>query len=400
MADRSADDTGTIHPRVAELAPQITEWRHQLHRRPELDFDVHETANFVAGRLRDFGCDEVVEGIGRTGVVGLIVGQQTNGSAGRTIGLRSDMDALPIVESSGVAYASETSGRMHACGHDGHMAMLLGAARVLCETRDFKGRIAVIFQPAEETRGGGREMVEDGLMERFAIDEVFGMHNMPGIDIGRFAICPGPIMASVDTFDIMLTGQGGHAAMPHLCIDTNLAAAHLVVNLQSIAARRTDPTSAVVVSITTIRSDGDTYNVLPQTVRLKGTLRALDPDVRTRCGALVREIAAGTAATFGVACDVDYESGYPVTVNASAAADLAGAAAARIVGDERVDRQVTPCMGAEDFSYMLEARPGAFIFIGNGDSPGLHHPSYDFNDASLQPGCSYWIALAHQALAD
>ncbi len=387
-----------VHPRIGELLPEITDWRHRLHRHPELDFAVDDTAAFIVERLREFGCDEVVEGIGRTGVVGLIIGRDADGGAGRTIGLRSDMDALPIIEASGVAYASTIEGRMHACGHDGHMAMLLGAARVLCETRDFAGRVAVIFQPAEETSGGGREMVEDGLMERFDIDEVFGMHNMPGIALGRFAICPGPIMASVDTFDITLTGRGGHAAMPHLCIDTNLAAAHLIINLQSIAARRIDPTCPLVLSVTTIASDGDTYNVLPETVRLKGTLRALDKNVRAQGEALVAQIASDTATSFGAGAEVDYHHGYPVTVNTEAAARVAGEVAAGLVGDTCVDQAVTPCMASEDFSYMLEARPGAFMFIGNGDSAGLHHPSYDFDDTSLAPGCSYWIALAHQVL--
>ena len=400
--DGQARASGGIHPRISELLPEITAWRHALHQEPELDFAVEKTAGFVAERLREFGCDEVVEGIGRTGVVGLIVGKglaSSGDTASRTIGLRSDMDALPIREATDLDYASNIHGRMHACGHDGHMAMLLGATRVLCETRDFSGRIAVIFQPAEETSGGGREMVEDGLMERFAIEEVYGMHNFPGIALGTFALRPGPIMAGVDTFDIELTGRGGHAAMPHLCVDTNLAAAHLVINLQSIAARRVDPVTPVVVSITTINSEGDAYNVLPQiVVRLRGTVRALEENTREQARELVAEICSGTAATFGIEARLDYQVGYPVTVNAEQPAQFAGEVAAGVAGNEHVDTEVVPSMGAEDFSYMLNARPGAFIFIGNGDSAALHHPAYDFNDANLEPGCSYWITLARQAL--
>ena len=288
-----------VKNRFAELLPEITAWRRDIHENPELLFDTHRTAALVAARLREFGCDEVVEGIGRTGVVGVIRGKSDTG--GRVIGLRADMDALPIREATGLPYASKVAGKMHACGHDGHTAMLLGAAKYLAETRNFDGAAVVIFQPAEEGGGGGREMVADGMMERFGIQEVYGMHNMPGIPVGQFAIRPGAMMAAADQFEVVVTGKGGHAAKPHDCIDSTLVAAHLVIALQSIASRNVDPLKQVVVSVCTFRTESEAFNVIPQTVLLRGTVRTMDPAVQDFVEARVTAIVAGTAATFGAA---------------------------------------------------------------------------------------------------
>lgn len=376
--------------------PEIVAWRREIHSHPELDFAVERTAGFVAGKLREFGVDEIVEGVGRTGVVGLIHGRSTG--SGRVVGLRADMDALPIVEASGVGWASETRGKMHACGHDGHTAMLLGAAEALAASREFDGTVALIFQPAEEGGGGGREMVEDGMMERFGIDRVFGMHNMPGMPVGHFAIRHGPLMACADQFDITVEGRGGHAAMPHTCIDPVVVSAHLIVALQTIASREVRPTEPVVVTVTTINVDGDAYNVIPQTVHLRGTVRAFSDELREHARRRVTEIAEGLSATFGARACVDYEMGYPPTVNDPAETDFVIGVATRVVGADKVDPDKAPVMGAEDFSYMLNARPGAFIFIGNGETAALHHPAYDFNDEALGAGCRYWIELVAQAL--
>ena len=382
--------------RFAELAPAITEWRRELHRHPELEFDTHRTAALVAERLAAFGCDEVATGIGRTGVVGVIRGRSDG--AGRVIGLRADMDALPITETSGVAWASQSPGKMHACGHDGHTAMLLGAAQYLAETRNFDGTAVVIFQPAEEGGGGAKVMVDEGLMERFGIQEVYGMHNRPGLPIGSFALCPGPIMASADQFTIVVTGTGTHAGMPHCGVDTTLIGSQIVVALQSIVARQVDPVKSAVVSVTSFRTESETYNVIPERVELRGTVRTLDPGVQDLVEARVRELVPGIAAALGGRAEVDYERGYPVTVNAARETGFAAAVAAAVSGAERVDAAAAPVTGAEDFSFMLERRPGAFIFMGNGDTAGLHHPDYDFNDEAIPVGCSYWVKLVETAL--
>lgn len=373
---------------------EISEWRRQLHQVPELNYDVFKTAAFVAGKLREFGCDEVVEGIGRTGVVGVIKG---NG-AGRTIGLRSDMDALPIFEETNLPYRSTTPGQMHACGHDGHMAMLLGAARRLARSRDFSGRIVVVFQPAEEGGAGGRAMVQDGLMERFAIDEIYGMHNMPGMPIGKFAIRPGPFMAATDTFDITVTGRGGHAAKPNDTVDPVVIAAQIVIGLQTIISRNVDPVKAAVISVTRIRG-GDAYNVIPQAVTLSGTCRSLLPEIRDLIEVRLGEVARGIAAAHGAVAEVRYSRNYPVTVNHASQTDHAIRAARAVVGEAAVEANRAPLMGGEDFAYMLEKRPGAMIFTGNGDSAGLHHPAYDFNDHAIGPGVAYWDRLARDRLA-
>ncbi len=383
-----------VKNRIADLQPEIAAWRQDFHRHPELLFEVHRTAGKVADLLRDFGCDEVVPGIGRTGVVGVIRGK-TNAS-GRTIGLRADMDALPIIEATGVDYASTSPGKMHACGHDGHTAMLLGAAKYLAETRNFDGTAVVIFQPAEEGGGGGREMVQDGMLDRWAVDEVYGMHNMPGIAVGSFAIRPGAMMASADQFDITLTGKGGHAAKPHDCIDTMVVAAQVIVMLQTIASRGVDPMKQVVVSVCTVTTDSTAHNVIPHTVVLKGTVRAMDPAVQDFAERRVREIAEGTAATLGARADVDYRRGYPVTVNAPENTVFAADVARAISG--KVDIDTPPLMGAEDFSFMLNARPGAYIFVGNGDTAMVHHPAYNFDDTAIPFGSSWYAGMVEARL--
>lgn len=380
------------------LVPQITEWRRDIHQHPELGYEVHRTAAFVAEKLRSFGIDDVVEGIGRTGVVGVINGCGASSAGGKTIALRADMDALPIEESSGVPWTSGDVGKMHACGHDGHTAMLLGAARALADARDFDGRVVVVFQPAEEGGGGGQAMVQDGLIDRFGIDEIYGMHNMPGMPVGDFALRPGPLMACADQFDIHIEGVGGHAAMPHTCIDPVVVASHTVLALQSIVSRTLRPTDPMVVSVTSIQSGPESYNVIPQHIHIKGTLRAYEEEVRVMGKRRIHEIVEGTAALHGATATVSYEDGYPPTVNDADKARFCADVARSIVGDKRVDDDRTPVMGAEDFSYMLNERPGAFIFIGNGDSASLHHPNYDFNDDAIAYGCRYWLALVEQSL--
>ncbi|RFC67903.1 MULTISPECIES: M20 aminoacylase family protein [Mesorhizobium] len=380
--------------RAAELQNEVTEWRRHLHRNPELMFDVFETSDFVAAKLAEFGCDEIVRGLGRTGVVGIIQGSK---GSGETVGLRADMDALPIIETTGKPYASETNGKMHACGHDGHTAMLLGAAKYLAETRNFAGRIAVIFQPAEEGGGGGNEMVKDGMMERFGISQVFGMHNMPGLPVGQFAIRSGAIMAATAEFTINVRGRGGHAAIPHKNIDPIVIASQLVMNIQTIASRTTNPLESVVVSVTKIHG-GDAYNVIPEVVELAGTVRTLKEDVARRTEERLRAICAGVADANEAIIDLDFDPNYPVTFNHPEQTVFAGNIAADIAGEQNLTRSMQPLMGGEDFSYMLNARPGAFIFIGNGDSANLHHPAYDFNDEAIPYGISYWVRLAESAL--
>jgi amidohydrolase len=381
--------------RAAEMQDEIAAWRRDIHQMPELGFDVHRTADRVAASLREFGVDEVVTGLGRTGVVGIIRGRL---GAGSTVGLRADMDALPISEATGKAYASRIPGRMHACGHDGHTAMLLGASKYLAETRNFAGSVAVIFQPAEEGGGGGKEMVDAGMMDRFGIGKVFGMHNMPGLPVGEFAIRPGPIMAATAEFRISITGRGGHAAMPHRAIDPIVAASHLVIALQTIAARTVDPIESVVVSVTKFHA-GDAYNVIPENVELAGTVRSLKPEVAAMAHERLVALCEGISAAHGARAAVEYRPNYPVTFNHAGETTFAGDVATAVAGESRVHRAMQPVMGGEDFSYMLEARPGAFIFIGNGDTANLHHPAYDFNDEAIPHGVSYWVRLAETALA-
>ncbi len=376
-----------VKNRFAEMLPQITAWRHDFHQHPELMFDVQRTAGKVADLCHSFGADQVVTGIGRTGVVVVIKGKTD--TRGRVIGLRADMDALPIHEQSGVAYASQTPGKMHACGHDGHTAMLLGAAQYLAETRNFDGTAVLIFQPAEEGGGGGREMVEAGMMDRFGIQEVYGLHNMPGIPAGQFAIRSGPMMAAADRFEIVVTGTGGHAAKPQDCVDSLLVASHIVVALQTIASRNVDPLGQVVVSVCTVATDSQGDNVIPQIVTLRGTVRTMDKAVQDLVERRLSQIALGTAAALGAVAQVTYRRGYPVTVNAETNTGYAAEVAAMVAGS--VDTDTAPMMAAEDFSYMLNARAGAYIFLGNGDTPMVHHPAYVFDDTIIPAGCS-WLA--------
>ena len=381
--------------RIADLHPEITAWRRDIHAHPELAYDVHRTAGVVAEKLRNFGCDDVVTGIGRTGVVGVIRGART-GSV-RTIGLRADMDALPIEEANEVPYKSTVPGKMHACGHDGHTAMLLGAARYLAETRNFAGTAVVIFQPAEEGGGGGRSMVQDGLMERFGIEEVYGMHNFPGLPVGQFALRPGPLMAAADRILIEIEGCGAHAARPHLGKDTVLVGAQIVNQIQSIVSRNVDPLEAAVITVTLFQA-GTTDNVIPQTAILRGTARSLTPKVRDLVESRLQQMVPAIAQAHGATAKLTYRRDYPVTRNHEEQTVFATSVAGEIAGPERVNDRAPPVMGAEDFSYMLEARPGAMIFVGNGDTAGLHHPRYDFNDEAIPVGTSYWVRLVERAL--
>ena len=378
-----------IKNRIADMAPEIAAWRHELHANPELRFEEHRTSAFVADKLAEFGCDEVTSGVGQTGVVGVIRGRL---EGDRVIGFRADMDALPIQEITGAEYASQSPGKMHACGHDGHTAMLLGAAKYLAETRNFAGTVVVIFQPAEEGGGGARAMVQDGLIDRWGIDEVYGMHNWPGLPAGQFAVRDGPQMGAVDFFTITVQGRGGHAALPHLTVDTSLAASAIVLAAQSIASRNLDPLKTVVLSIGGLRSDTDTFNVIPDTVTLKGTVRYLEPEVQTLVIDRLTAIAQTTAAAYGATAEIAYTKQVNATINDPAAAARAAEVARAITGD--VIRDMDPVMPGEDFSDMLRERPGAYLFIGNGDSADLHNPAYDFNDEIIATGCSWYAEMA------
>ena len=380
--------------RVADLHGEIKEWRHDFHAHPELRYDVHRTAASVADKLKSFGCDEVVPGIGRTGVVGVIRGRKPGK---KVVGMRADMDALPIEEETGLPYKSTVAGKMHACGHDGHTAMLLGAAKYLAETRNFAGTAVVIFQPAEEGGAGAAAMIKDGLISRFGIEEVYGMHNYPGIPLGQFAIRTGPMMAAADHLEIELEGKGGHAARPHLAIDTILVGAQIINQLQSIVARNVDPLESAVVSICMFQA-GHTDNVIPQHATLKGTARSLTPAVRELLHKRIADVIEGTAQLYGATAKITYTNGYPVVVNHERQTAFAADIAREIAGQDRVNTAVPPVMGAEDFAFMLNERPGAFIFVGNGESAGLHHPAYDFNDETIPVGTSYWVRLAETAL--
>ena len=381
-----------VKNRFAELHEEITEWRRDFHRHPELMFEVHRTAARVAELLKAFGCNEVVEGIGRTGVVGVIHGADR--SSGRVVGLRADMDALPIEEITGLDYRSTVPGAMHACGHDGHTAMLLGAAKYLCETRNFNGTAVVIFQPAEEGGAGGLEMCRDGLMDRFGIQEVYGMHNMPELPVGSFAIRPGALLASSDDFVITVTGKGGHAAEPHATIDTTLVASHLVVALHNIVSRHVDPLKRVVLTVGTFESDSSASNIIAHKVVLGGTVRTLDKEYRKSVEQRIREVAQGTAMAHGATIEIDWQPGYPATVNTPEHTVYAAQVAATV--SDKVDDNTDPILPSEDFSYMLEERPGAYIFMGNGDSAACHHPAYNFDDEAIPFGASWYVGMIEQ----
>ncbi len=379
--------------RIADFTPDMTAWRRHLHTIPELMFECHQTAAFVVERLREFGITEIHEGIATTGVVAIIEGQ----GDGPTIGLRADMDALPMQEETGLPYASMVDGMMHACGHDGHTTMLLGAARYLAETRNFKGRVALIFQPAEENGGGGEVMVKEGILDTFDIKEVYALHNAPGVEVGNFYTTPGPIMAAADSFDIHIVGNGGHGAMPHATADPIMAAVGIANAIQTIVSRNNYSQDNLVVSITQIHT-GSADNVVPEKAYMNGTVRTFDPAVRTMVMARLEAIVAGQAAAYGVEARMDYLVGYPATINEPERTEFAAEVAREIAGDAGVDGNAPPEMGAEDFAYLLEKRPGSYLFVGNGDTAGLHHPEYDFDDEAAAAGASFFAKLIERAL--
>ena len=382
-----------VKNRFAELQKEIAEWRQDIHQYPEILFETQRTSALVKDKLIEFGCNQVIDGIGKTGVVGVINGKTNR--TGKVIGLRADMDALPINEETGLEYSSKIPGAMHACGHDGHTSMLLGAAKYLCETRNFDGQAVVIFQPAEEGGGGGLEMCKDGLMENFKIDEVYGMHNWPGVELGKFAIRSGPFFAASDFIEATISGKGGHAAKPQETIDPTVIASQIVVALQTIASRRADPVKQVVVSITSFETSSNAFNVIPQEVKIKGTVRTLDPDVRDLAEKEFLRITELTAEALGGSADAKFTRGYPVMSNTSEQTEFA-AKVARDVAGECAEAPLV--MGGEDFAYMLEDRPGAYILLGNGDSSPVHHPEYNFNDDAIPFGCSWLVELVEQKM--
>ncbi len=384
--------------RIAEFQADMTAWRRDIHAHPETAFEEKRTSDVVAKRLAEFGI-EVDRGLAGTGVVGTLKGARGDGPA---IGLRADLDALDILEKNTFDHKSTIDGKMHACGHDGHTTMLLGAARYLAETRNFAGTVHFIFQPAEENEGGARVMVEEGLFDKFPVESVFGMHNMPGLEIGEMAVRGGPIMAAFDIFEITVTGHGTHAAAPHLGKDAILASAEIVTALQSIASRSVDPQDSVVVSVTQIHG-GDTWNVIPEDVVLRGTVRAFKPEIQDLAEASIRRIAEGVAAAHDMTVAIDYQRRYPPTINDDAQADFAASVMAGVVGDDNVFHNKNPKMASEDFAYMLNEKPGAYVWLGNGPGEGgclLHNPSYDFNDYALTIGASYWSRLVETRLGD
>ncbi|MEL7515990.1 MAG: M20 aminoacylase family protein [Pseudomonadota bacterium] len=378
--------------RIGEFGADMTAWRRALHQIPELKFDCPKTAAFIAERLREIGVDEIEEGIAETGMVAIIDGQ----GEGPTIGLRADFDALPIEEASGVAYASDHAGKMHACGHDGHTSMLLGAAKYLAETRNFKGRVALIFQPAEEDGGGAGVMVDEGIMDRYDIAQVYAIHNVPGLEFGSIYTTPGPIMAAVDTFTINVKGRGGHGAMPQDTVDPVVAACSMVQAIQTIVSRNHNTANELVVSVTQIHA-GTVNNVIPETAMINGTVRTFDPEVQAMVKARMHDIVAGQAASFGVEATLDYESGYPATVNAAAETAFAADVARGVVGKDKVTDDFQKVAGAEDFAYMLQSRPGSYLFLGAGEGHGLHHPQYDYNDEISPIGASFLARLVETA---
>ncbi|SFT76491.1 M20 aminoacylase family protein [Sedimentitalea nanhaiensis] len=378
--------------RIAEFSADMTAWRRHLHTIPELSFDCPKTAGFIAERLREFGVDALHEGIAQTGIVAIIQGQ----GEGPTIGLRADFDALPITEDTGLDYASLHPGKMHACGHDGHTTMLLGAARYLAETRNFAGRVALIFQPAEEAGGGAGVMVDEGIMDRFNISQVYALHNAPGFDAGAFYTNPGPLMAAVDTFHVHIQGVGGHGAMPHESRDPVMAACGIAMAIQTIVSRNHYALDDLVVSVTQIHT-GTVDNVIPDKAYLNGTVRTFDPRVQQMVMERMQAIVDGQAASYGVQARLDYEIGYPATVNDAKKATFAAGVAGEVAGENRVVAEAGREMGAEDFAYMLQARPGAYLFLGQGEGAGLHHPKYNFNDEVAPVGASFFARLVERA---
>ena len=379
--------------RIASYAEEMKGWRRYLHQHPELAFDCHDTAAWITDRLREIGVDEIHPGIAKTGIVALIRGQ----GEGPVIGLRADMDALPIEELTGAPYASTVKGKMHACGHDGHVTMLLGAAKYLAETRNFAGTVALLFQPAEEDGGGGQVMVQEGVMDRFGIGQVYGIHNAPNVPFGHFTTTPGPLMASVDTAFVYITGKGGHGATPHECVDPVVAVVGMVQAVQTIIPRNVYALEEAVISVTQIHT-GTASNIIPEEAMFCATIRCFKPDVRALLKKRFHEIVEGHAAAYNVAARVDYDWGYPATINHEDETDFAADVAREVVGEASVDARANREMGSEDFSYMLEARPGAYLFLGTGPGAGLHHAAYDFNDDAIIHGLRYWTTLIGQRL--
>ncbi|WP_299885527.1 M20 aminoacylase family protein [uncultured Ruegeria sp.] len=382
-----------IKNRLAEMHEEITGWRRDIHQHPEILYDTHRTSALVAEKLKEFGCDEVVNGIGRTGVVGVIRGKSD--TRGRAIGLRADMDALPMQEQTGLEYASQTPNAMHACGHDGHTAMVLGTAKYLAETRNFDGTAVVIFQPAEEGGNGAEAMCKDGLMDRFGIQEVYAMHNVPGVPTGQFAIRSGPLLAAADEFEIHLEGRGGHAAKPHDTVDTTVMLSQLIVALQTVVSRNADPIQQGVLSVTSVETSSKAFNVIPQSASVNGTVRTHSNEMRDLIEKRLTEIAEGIAATMGGTATVAYKRGVPVTINAEEQTGYAEEIAISVGGS---CDEAPMVMGGEDFSFMLEERPGAFIILGNGDTAGLHHPEYNFNDEIIPIGCSWFAEMVERRM--
>ncbi len=377
--------------RIASFAPDMLGWRQHLHEHPEINFDCHETAAFVVEQLASFGITEIHTGIATSGVIAVVEGQ----GDGPVIGLRADMDALPMQETTGLPYASATDGAMHACGHDGHTTMLLGAAKYLAETRRFAGRVVLIFQPAEELGGGAGVMVEEGVMDRFGIDEVYALHALPGLPVGQFATCPGPIMAAVDTATIHVQGRGGHGAMPQETADPIVAAVALVQGIQTIVSRNHDPMKELVISVTQVHG-GSADNVIPDSAWVQATVRTYVPDVQAMVQTRLQALADGCAVAYDVTATLDYVVGYPATHNTPAQTASAVAAARSVAGEDAVDDAMTPQMGSEDFAYFLQERPGAYLYIGNGPSAGLHHPQFDFADDAAVYGASFFATLVEQ----
>ena len=375
--------------RIAEFAPRMAEWRRHLHAHPETRLDCHDTAAFIAARLREMGVDEIHEGIAQSGIVAIIRGQ----GEGQTIGLRADIDALPITEETGAPWASTVPGKMHACGHDGHTAMLLGAAKYLAETRNFAGRVALIFQPGEEWGGGAGVMVDEGIMERFDIAQVYALHNWPGAKAGRFMGRAGPVMAAVDTLTVRVTGRGGHGAHPEEAVDPIAAMIQMVGAIQTIVSRNRKGTDALVISVTQIEA-GSADNIIPATGWFAATVRTFDPAVQDMVERRCREIVAGMAQAMGVTAEVTFARGYPATVNHEAETGFAMAVAGEVAGEAM---ECEPVMGAEDFAFMLQRRPGAYLFLGQGEGPTVHHPKYDFNDAVAPVGASWFVRLVERA---
>ncbi len=384
----------TALERAKAVEQEMIGWRRQIHANPETAFSEFDTAELVATRLQEFGL-EVHRGLAVTGVVGVL-----RRGAGPMVGLRADLDALPLEELSDLPWRSKNSGKMHACGHDGHTAMLLGAAKLLADSRNFRGTIIFIFQPAEENEGGARRMLEEGLFERFPVEQVFGLHNWPSLPAGQMAVAPGPMMAANETFEILVTGQGAHAAMPHLGADPVVAAAHIVTGLQTLISRRMDPQQAGVVTVTQING-GEGWNIIPDRVELRGTIRWFDPVVGKAIKKAISDLCGAQARAFGCRAQVAFPDSYPATINSPQEAQLCADVMAELVGEAQVDRNPVPSMGAEDFSFMLQARPGAYVWLGTGtapDCPKLHNPHYDFNDAQLALGAAYWVHLAETLL--